>query len=49
LAQTIAKSKGMADLNLAIVPHPIGGLKEDEVKAKADSIVDAIVISFIGK
>jgi hypothetical protein len=43
LAEAIRKSQGMPELNLVILPHPIGGLKEDEVKAKADSIIDKII------
>lgn len=43
LAQTLRKTKGMQDLNLVIASHPIGGLKEDEVKAKADSIIDLVI------
>ena len=33
----------MPDLPLAVVPHPIGGISSEEVKAKADNIVDFII------
>jgi hypothetical protein len=41
----VSKSKGMPELHLVIVSHPVGGLKEDEVQAKADSIIDEIIRS----
>ncbi len=31
----------MADLPLAITQHPIGGLKPDQVRAKAAAMVEA--------
>ena len=33
----------MPELPLVIVSHPIGGLKEEEVKAKANEIIDKII------
>jgi hypothetical protein len=33
----------MPDLCLAITQHPIGGLKPDQVAAKADAMIDAAV------
>jgi hypothetical protein len=33
----------MPDLPLAVVPHPIGGISAEEVKDKADNIVDFII------
>jgi hypothetical protein len=33
----------MPDLPLVIVPHPIGGLRPEEVKAKANGIIDAVI------
>jgi hypothetical protein len=33
----------MPDLPLAVVPHPIGGISSEEVKAKADKIIDDII------
>jgi hypothetical protein len=33
----------MPSLPVVIVPHPIGGLKPDEVRAKADLILKDII------
>jgi hypothetical protein len=38
----------MPGLPLVIVPHPIGGISSDEVKTKADSIIDAVIAQFLG-
>ena len=38
----------MSDLPLVIVPHPIGGLSPEEVKAKADSIIDTVIARLQG-
>jgi hypothetical protein len=39
----------MPDLPMVIVPHPIGGLSPEEVKAKADGIVDAVIARLSGQ
>ena len=39
----------MPELNLVIVSHPIGGLKEDEVRAKADSIIEKTIQGLTAK
>ena len=31
LAKLEAKNRGLADLPLALIPHPLGGIREDEV------------------
>ena len=36
LARLEAKNRGIADLPLALIPHPLGGIHEDEVVRKAD-------------
>ena len=36
LARLEAKNRGMEGLPLALVPHPLGGIHEDEVRRKAD-------------
>jgi hypothetical protein len=33
----------MPNLPLVVVPHPIGGISLEEVKIKADSIVDNVI------
>ena len=43
LAALESKARGMPDLRLAITQHPIGGLKPDQVKAKAAAMVDTTV------
>jgi len=35
----------MPELPLVIVSHPIGGLKKEEVIAKADQIIEKIISS----
>jgi len=42
LARLESKARGMADLNVAITRHPIGGLKPAEVAAKAESMTDVV-------
>ena len=43
LARLEAKNRGMAELPLALVPHPLGGIREEEVVKKADLAVDVVV------
>ena len=43
LARMEARNRGIADLPLALVPHPLGGIKEDEVIRKADLVVEAVL------
>jgi hypothetical protein len=43
LARLEAKNRGLEDLPLALVPHPLGGLREDEVVRKADLAVEAVL------
>lgn len=33
----------MADLRVVITAHPIGGLKPEQVRARAGSMIDAVV------
>ncbi len=42
LAHLEAKNRGLEGLPLALVKHPLGGIKEDEVVGKADTIVDRV-------
>jgi len=41
LATLESKARGMPDLPIAITKHPIGGLKPDQVRAKAAAMVAA--------
>jgi len=43
LAKLEAKNRGLADLSLALIPHPLGGIREEEVVKKADLAVDVVV------
>ena len=43
LARLEAKNRGIAALPLALVPHPLGGIPEDEVKKKADLALDVVL------
>jgi hypothetical protein len=43
LARLESKNRGMADLALALVPHPLGGIPEDEAIKKADLVIEAVV------
>jgi hypothetical protein len=43
LARLEARNRGMADLSLALIPHPLGGIPEDEAIKKADLVIDAVV------
>jgi hypothetical protein len=41
--ETTARNLGIQELPVAVVAHPIGGLKEEEVIRKADTIVEDLV------
>ena len=43
LARLEAKNRGIAELPLALVPHPLGGIKDDEVVRKADLVIEAVL------
>jgi hypothetical protein len=38
-----ATQRGLPDLPVVVVPHPIGGLKSDAVRVKATPIVDEML------
>jgi len=42
LAKLEAKNRGLADLPLALIPHPLGGIREDEVVKKAELAVEIV-------
>jgi len=42
LARLEARNRGLADLPLALIPHPLGGIREDEVVKKADMAVETV-------
>jgi hypothetical protein len=43
LARLEAKNRGLEALPLALVPHPLGGIAEDEVRKKADLAIEAVL------
>ena len=43
LAKLEARNRGIADLPLALIPHPLGGIHEDEVLKKAELAIDEVV------
>jgi hypothetical protein len=43
LARLESKNRGLQDLPLALIPHPLGGIREEEVIKKADLAVEAVV------
>lgn len=43
LARLESKNRGIEHLPLALIPHPLGGIGEDEVRKKADLAIDAVV------
>jgi hypothetical protein len=38
-----AAALGFPDLPVVVVPHPIGGLKPEEVRQKADQALDNVI------
>ena len=42
LARLESKNRGLADLPLALIPHPLGGIREDEVVKKAELVVEVV-------
>ncbi len=43
LARLEAKNRGIEALPLALVPHPLGGIREDEVLGRAEGVIEAVV------
>jgi hypothetical protein len=42
LAVLEARNRGLADLPLALIPHPLGGIHEEEVVCKAELVIEAV-------
>jgi hypothetical protein len=42
LARLEARNRGLAYLSLALIPHPLGGIREDEVVKKAELAVETV-------
>ena len=43
LARLEAKNRGLEALPLALIPHPLGGIREDEVVRKAGLALEAVL------
>jgi hypothetical protein len=43
LARLEARNRGLEALPLALVPHPLGGIREEEVLRKADLAIEAVL------
>jgi hypothetical protein len=43
LARLESRNRGLEDLPLALIPHPLGGIREEEVVKKADLAVEVVV------
>ena len=43
LATLEARNRGLADLPLALIPHPLGGIHEEEVVRKAELVIEVVV------
>jgi hypothetical protein len=43
LARLEARNRGLESLPLALVPHPLGGIHEDEVRRKADLAIESVI------
>jgi hypothetical protein len=47
LARLEAKNRGIAALPLALVPHPLGGIRDDEVLKKADLAIEPVLKAIV--
>jgi hypothetical protein len=43
LARLESRNRGIEGLPLALIPHPLGGIHEDEVLRKADLAIEAVL------
>jgi len=48
-AETQAKALGMTDARRVFVPHPIQDATDEEMRAKADGVIDEIIAALTGK
>ena len=49
LGEVERRSLGMPELTMAIAEHPFGGLREEQVLAKADGLLEQVVEGLAGK
>ena len=43
LARLESRNRGIEGLPLALIPHPLGGIHEEEVLRKADLAIEAVL------
>ena len=43
LARLESRNRGIDGLPLALIPHPLGGIRDDEVLRKADLAIEAVL------
>jgi hypothetical protein len=48
-AKTQAKALGMADARYLLVPHPIQDATGDQIREKADAIIDEVIAALSNK
>jgi hypothetical protein len=48
LARLEAKNRGLETLPLALVPHPLGGIPESEVDARAELAIESVLKAVTG-
>ena len=48
LGEIERRSLGMPELSMAIAAHPLGGLRAEQLLAKADGLLDQVVQGLIG-
>ena len=46
-AEVQSRSLGLPDVKRIFVPHPIQDATDDEMRAKADAIVDEVIASLV--
>ncbi len=44
-----AEQRGMPDLAYIVIPHPLGGIKPEEVRLKASAAVDELERALLGR
>lgn len=49
LARQVAAAYGRPDARIAVVQHPLGGISEDDVLARADSAVESVLGLLTGR
>ena len=47
LARLESKNRGLEGLPLALVPHPLGGIRDEEVMRRADLAIESVVKALI--